>query len=72
MGVVLVISRTCLTCFERRAIAAMHKETITDVATESLGDIVGDFVSEGADVAAVRQTNGRYRIEAVFARWMPD
>jgi len=72
VGIMLIIGRTLVTSFEMRAIAAMHKEAITDVSPELLGDVLGDFVSEGADVAAVRQTNGRYRIEAVFARWMPD
>lgn len=71
-GEALVNRQMFLSSFEMRAFMAAHREAIVDVAPTLVETICSDFLSEGADVAAVRQTDGQYMVEAVFAQWQPD
>lgn len=41
-------------------------ETLTDVPTEAVDEVVSDFESEGAFVALKRQPNGAWTVVAAF------
>lgn len=63
---VLLWTRPPCSVFERQANSARRAEVIIDVAPSLLENIWQDFLSEGADVAATRQPDGRYTVEALF------
>jgi len=64
--------RVFLTFFEVRAFVADRREVIVDVAPAQVETIFSDFLSEGADVAAVRQPDGHYGVQALFFSPKPD
>lgn len=64
--------RVFLTFFEMSAFVADRREVIVDVEPAQLEQIFSDFVSEGADVAAVRQPDGHYGVQALFFQAKPD
>jgi hypothetical protein len=46
----------------------VRKEILTDIPTEALSEVISDFESEGAELITEQQSDGKWKLEAVFKR----